>query len=332
MRITVRFFAIALLITICGTTAAAQNGDRLDADYPKKGEGIYALLKRNGIKPTSTAVSEFRQLNTNKFIGDNGLRKNVAYNLPAGETANIYPIFGSKYEKLTIRSDRLEGCVYYIVSGHGGPDPGAIGKRGGRSLNEDEYAYDISLRLARRLLEESATVYLLVRDDDGIRDGEWLRHDRDEVNLGGRRIDNDQLDRLQERVSKINSLFDKHRSSARLQRVVEIHVDSAPSTRTKIDVHFYYGSRSGKRLSNILRDTFEAQYARNQPGRGYEGSVSKRNLYMLVNTKPVASYVELGNIRNSGDQVRLMKSDNRQALANWMALGLLEEVRAVKRW
>ena len=31
-------------------------------------------------------------------------------------------------------------------SGHGGPDPGAIGIYQGRQLHEDEYAYDIILR------------------------------------------------------------------------------------------------------------------------------------------------------------------------------------------
>ena len=199
---------IATLMAACSFSAAAQPGDRFDVDYPKKGEGIYALLKRNGIRPTSATVKIFRQINSEKLLPNSGLRKDIAYSLPAGKAANVYPIFGSKYEKLAIKSDRLKGCVYYIVSGHGGPDPGAIGKRGSRSLDEDEYAYDIALRLMRRLLEESATVYMLVQDDDGIRDTEWLRRDRDEVNLGGRPINRDQLGRLKERAQKINGLYD----------------------------------------------------------------------------------------------------------------------------
>ena len=50
----------------------------------------------------------------------------------------------------------LAGLVFYLVSGHGGPDPGAIGIYQGRQLHEDEYAYDIILRLARELLTRGA--------------------------------------------------------------------------------------------------------------------------------------------------------------------------------
>ncbi|RLD53974.1 MAG: hypothetical protein DRJ05_15505 [Bacteroidetes bacterium] len=39
-----------------------------------------------------------------------------------------YPIFGKKYQKIDVKDKKLENCVYYIIGGHGGPDPGAQGK------------------------------------------------------------------------------------------------------------------------------------------------------------------------------------------------------------
>ncbi|MFZ1495473.1 MAG: N-acetylmuramoyl-L-alanine amidase, partial [Saprospiraceae bacterium] len=54
-----------------------------------------------------------------------------------------FPIFGKAYEYVPIEDKSLSGRVFYIVSGHGGPDPGAMGKHGSHTLCEDEYAYDV---------------------------------------------------------------------------------------------------------------------------------------------------------------------------------------------
>ena len=97
----------------------------------------------------------------------------------------------------------------------GGPDPGAQGSRAGRTLSEDEYAYDTMLRTARGLLAQSATVYIIVQDTDGIRDVQFLPGDKDEKHLGNRPISLNQLSRLRDRVQIINSLYDKHRATAK---------------------------------------------------------------------------------------------------------------------
>ena len=52
-------------------------------------------------------------------------------------------LFGKEYATYQITSNELSGACFYLVSGHGGPDPGAIGIYQGRQLHEDEYAYDI---------------------------------------------------------------------------------------------------------------------------------------------------------------------------------------------
>ena len=69
-------------------------------------------------------------------------------------------LFGKEYATYQITSNELSGACFYLVSGHGGPDPGAIGIYQGRQLHEDEYAYDIILRLARELLSRGAKVHI----------------------------------------------------------------------------------------------------------------------------------------------------------------------------
>ncbi|MGL5273753.1 MAG: N-acetylmuramoyl-L-alanine amidase, partial [Phocaeicola sp.] len=80
------------------------------------------------------------------------------------------PLFGGALATYQVTSQELSGACFYLVSGHGGPDSGAIGNYNGHKLYEDEYAYDIVLRLARELLTRGAKVHIIIRDSkDGIR-------------------------------------------------------------------------------------------------------------------------------------------------------------------
>ena len=239
-----------------------------------------------------------------------------------------YPVFGKDNEEVKIKDKRLKGCVYYVVSGHGGPDPGAMGKYNGKTITEDEYAYDIALRLAKDLLEHSATVYVIIRDpNDGIRDAKVLKPDKDEVCYKNQKIPLNQVARLNQRVDAINRLYAKHKKlGVKKQRVIILHVDSRGKGQ-RVDMFFYYNARSktGKKLATLLMNTVEDKYNKNQSGRGYYGTVKARNLHLLRKTKPPAVFIELGNIRNSRDQKRFVIEDNRQAVANWLTEGLLRE-------
>lgn len=264
-------------------------------------------------------------------------KKNApAVKAPLGEqsTVNgkrIYPIFGPRYESTPLASEKLKGKVFYLVSGHGGPDVGAQGKRSGHTLCEDEYAYDVTLRLMRLLLSHDATVFMIVRDrDDGIRDEDFLQCDKDEVVLGDLTIPLPQRERLQQRTDLINTLTDQNlKAGVKDQTLIEIHVDSRTSNN-KIDVFFYYRPESepSKLLALKFQQQLQHKYTQIRGQRGYNGSVSPRYLFMLKETTvPRAVYLELGNIRNELDQQRLVLKNNRQALANWLLEALLHDAR-----
>ena len=243
-------------------------------------------------------------------------------------TVRRYAIFGGKHAEVTLRDHRLRGAVFYVVSGHGGPDSGARGERGGATLCEDEYAYDVGLRLAKRLLEHDAKVYPIVRDNDGIRDDSLLLCDEDEMVWGGASLPVSQLERLRQRSDIVNRLSRRNRRAA-YERLIVLHVDSR-AEGDRVDIFFYHHSASGSGLqtARYLQDTIEEKYRVHQPWRGYQGTVASRDgLYMLKSTRPPTVYIELGNIRNPLDQRRFISVDNRQALANWLTEGLLEDFR-----
>ncbi len=238
-----------------------------------------------------------------------------------------FPIFGPAYSHTPLASTKLKGKVYYIVAGHGGPDPGAMVKRQGKNLCEDEYAYDVALRLCRSLIAHGATAYMINRDDDdGIRSGAYLKCDTDEVLWGNIQMKTGQKARLTQRSDVVNELYEKHRlQGVNNQKMIVIHVDSR-NTKQRIDLFFYYypGNEEGKALAQQLHKKMKQKYKKYRKNGEYRGTVTPRDLHMLRETKTQSVYVELANIRNAFDQQRIILESNRQALANWLFEGLLE--------
>lgn len=359
------YILLFLAFLFSGTTLWAQQ-----KATPKAGEGISSFLLRHNRSPKKY-YDDFIELNKQKLGKNNVLKVGMTYVIPpvkksttasakttsakntgarntASESAGIKqpsskakstkigttinePLFGKQLANVKVTSNRLAGACFYVVSGHGGPDPGAIGKVGRYELHEDEYAYDIALRLARNLMQEGAEVHIIIQDaKDGIRDDSYLSNSKRETCMGDA-IPLNQVQRLQQRCDKINALYRKDRKNHSYCRAIFIHVDSR-SKGKQTDVFFYYSNKKGdsKRLANNMKDTFESKYGKHQPNRGFSGTVSGRNLYVLSHTTPASVFVELGNIQNAFDQRRLVINSNRQALAKWLMEGFLKDYKEKK--
>jgi len=237
-----------------------------------------------------------------------------------------FDLFGKKYAEVNIETDELAGQAFYLVPGHGGPDPGAVAKNvnGKFDVCEDEYAYDVSLRLAKNLLEKGAEVFVIIQDkNDGIRDEEFLDGDTDEVCMGGQEIPINQKKRLRQGMKKVNSLYHKNHKKFAKHWMVSIHVDSRPS-EDRQDVFFYYqaDSKASKQKTIDIQKVFNEKYE--TQNREYNGSVSTRPLYVIRASRPEPIFIELGNILNVKDRDRILKPSNRQLLANWITEGFLK--------
>lgn len=322
-------FFLALIVLFSAADMCAQ-----EKAFPKKGEGVTLFLKR--FNRTGEAYrKQFIELNKQKLGKGNNLRMGVKYTLPPSKEGgtkkkNYEPLFGKTLARYPVTSSELKGASFYLVSGHGGPDPGAIGRIGSVELHEDEYAYDIVLRLARNLLMRGAKVHLIIQDaKDGIRDDKFLKNSKRETCMG-KSIPFNQVRRLQQRCEQVNRLFRQDREG--YKRAIFVHIDSR-SKRHQTDVFFYHQDKNSesKQLARTLKNTFTHKYNRHQPGRGFTGTVGQRGLYVLRKTTPASVFVELGNIQNSYDQQRIILSDNRQALANWICEGFIADYKRYKK-
>jgi N-acetylmuramoyl-L-alanine amidase len=326
---------ILIAVNISFTFVIGQ--DSLKTVVAGKGDGILSLLRKQGVNPYEI-YDEFVALNSHNLRDSIHLFEGRTYMVPlklksdvkkvTTETKSVkglsYEIFGKKYAEVTSQSNKLQGVVYYLISGHGGPDPGAMTTYLGTAISEDEYAYDVTLRLARELIAHGATVYVIVRDpDDGIRDERILAMDRDEVVYPNEVIPLNQVARLKQRVDAVNELY--RQNKGKYQRLIVTHVDSR-SEGQNIDVFFYHHEKStnGKRLAESIHKTFEAKYKKYQPNRTYSGTFEDRtSLYVVRKTNPPMTFIEIGNITNIQDQRRILDPENRQALAKWISEGVI---------
>lgn len=319
-RIVILFLLLPLLSFTQGKprTVKAKNGD-----------GIHSLLDRYKLD-TPEHYKEFLELNQKKLNKNKFLIVGKEYILPSSSEKKIssYDIFGEKYKDVIIKDNALKGAIYYIVAGHGGPDPGALGKRDGHTLSEDEYAYDISLRLARELISHGAIPYMITRDNDGIRDDAYLANDKDETIWKGKEIPRNTNKKLRQRARVVNKLYKKNKG--RYQRMIVIHIDSRYKNQ-RVDIFGYYSSKSksSKAFTERLINTVKTKYEKAQPGRGFSGIARSRDqLYMIKYTSPVTTFLELGNIQNPIDQIRFIKPSNRQAIAEWLSAGCILDFKS----
>ncbi len=350
MRGVACFCTFIFLFLFIASEVSAQQ----DTATPLSSEGIYALLKRNN-REGQAYYQEFLKLNRKKLGKNQSLKKGVKYLLPdlkesavgadrsSGKSANtkkqsatkkttkkvetLYePLFGIEKSHVNVTSNVLSDACFYVVSGHGGPDPGAICLLNGHELHEDEYAYDVALRLSRQLMSLGATVRIIIQDEeDGIRSERYLENSKRETCMGDP-IPLNQVERLQQRCDKINELYAKDRHRFNYCRSIFIHVDSRKPER-QLDVFFYHydGSSKSIRLAETMNRTFESRYARYQPNRGFSGTLGPRDLFVLEKSYPPGVLVELGNFHNIKDQQRIIMSLNRQTVAQWFADGFVKD-------
>ncbi|NOR86957.1 MAG: N-acetylmuramoyl-L-alanine amidase, partial [Bacteroidales bacterium] len=177
-----------------------------------------------------------------------------------------------------------------------------------------------------------ATAYMITRDEnDGIRDDAYLANDKEETIWKGQKIPLSSNKKLRQRARAVNKLYRKN--TAKYQRMIVIHIDSRYKEQ-RVDIYGYHSSKSkkGKIFTNHLIKTVEKKYEEAQPGRGFSGVAKSRDkLYMIKYTSPVTSFLELGNIQNPADQVRFIKPNNRQLIAEWLTSGCITDYQFNKK-
>ncbi len=231
----------------------------------------------------------------------------------------------------------LDGWKIVLDPGHGGMDPGAIvSNRAGNApvyVVEDEYVYDIALRMYERLGSLGADVMLTVISPnhlirENLQAVRTFVHEQNEV-YNDERINRRPSERvrpggrnLTQRVRITNRFLKRARKGRSL--FVSLHADNSPQ-RPKGPLAIYL-SRKGKvdhrsrRFAQIVRKALE------QPN--LPAQLKGRNLGVLRNNRAHAEIlVEIRNVHDMGEAWALRFHKNRQRDADRIVNGILSYVK-----
>lgn len=228
----------------------------------------------------------------------------------------------------------LKGWTVVLDPGHGGIDPGAIvsnkdGKARSVYVVEDEYVYDIALRVYELLRLNGAEVGLTVISPNHLirnnyRASVTFVHEQNEVYNDEKRNQSRSNSvrpggrNLLQRVRIANRYFKRARKGKSL--FISLHADNSPG-RPKGPLAIYLNRRG--RVDRRSR-TFAQVMRKALHHPDIPALIRGRNLGVLRNNRAYAEIlVEVHNMHDRGDAYRLRFHKNRQRCAERIVKGIL---------
>lgn len=186
----------------------------------------------------------------------------------------------------------LFGRVIYVDAGHGGMDPGAIYK----NIKEKDINLKISKKLAEKLEELGATVYMTRYDD---------------YDLSIQNTNSVKRSDLSRRAFMINE--------SKCDLYISIHLNSDLSPTWHGTQIFYDDvNEENKNLAKIMQEIFHKEM---NSDRNYK-EISNIYLYRKVNR--VGILVEAGFLSNPNDRYLLKQDSHQHKIANTIIKGILK--------
>jgi len=192
----------------------------------------------------------------------------------------------------------LSGLTIVVDPGHGGWDPGAVGRKG---LSEKEVNLDMALRL-QRLLEEAGARVVMTRSDEGSANGVY------NGNTAGRRKE------LRTRCEMANGIP--------ADLYVAVHCNSRGSA-AKCGTETFYRKSDSAELARAIQEEMVKVLGR--PDGGWHRH--PESIIVLYGTEMPAALAEVGYLSNPTEEALLATPEFRQQAAQGIMDGIARYVR-----
>lgn len=216
----------------------------------------------------------------------------------------VFFVYSGTKQTTEVFSLPIKDMVVMIDPGHGGVDPGAIGKSG---TVEDEINLKISLKL-KRMIEQAGGIALMIREEDN---GLYTE--------GKSRLRTKKNEDLRNRHNLINEV--------EANIFVSIHLNSFPQSRYFGAQTFYYKNDD---LGRILAETIQSEFISIIDRGNKRVSKGIDNVFIMKNNKIPGALVECGFLSNPEEE-RLLKDNHYQEKVAWCIFtGIVKYFETVK--
>ena len=275
--------------------------DSLQTVIAKEGDGIFSMLRDQGIE-ISKYYGAFLELNGDKVKNGSELILGAKYKIPHAPDSfkNMgrkiqFPdekenaIFNAELATLKRIDSTLKHTVYYLITDY----------KGSKEVQDE-----IAKRMARKLLQRNAKVYLL----DNVK--------------------NDSLN-LMDLTSIINKKYLMH--SGDYQRLLLISSNEL-STRTKANVTVYHNGESeeSKRMANNILMMFGKNAVKQKKLDAYAEEFTDFGIITFAkNMLPTVTLIEIGK-KNDEKKKTLKVASNKNYIADLIANGILSDYSSLE--
>lgn len=224
------------------------------------------------------------------------IRKEVLLVLPLLIVGIVF-VFMEKNDSVPAMYLPITNKVIAIDAGHGGVDPGAVGKQG---VKEDEINLQIALKL-RKLIEENGGVAILTRND-----GEGLYTDESKTLREKKNED------LRNRRIEVNN--------SEPDVLISIHLNSFTQSK-------YYGAqafyKAGCEKSKALAFFIQEEFRNVLDKENKRVPQPRDNIYIIRESTAPAVLVECGFLSNPQEELKLNDPKYQQKIAWAIYIGLM---------
>ncbi len=298
MILSKNYLLIAFTL-LCLNNVLAQ--DSLQTVVAKNGDGIFSMLRNEGINIVKY-YAEFIELNQDNIKNGSHLIVGEEYIIPDAPDsfkrrgtkivmpdAKEIPIFKGELASLRIKDSTLKHAVFYVLTNKvKGVEEGAKKSKDG-----------ISVRMARKLLQSSARVYLLYSSPS------------------------DSLD-LIDFVSVINKKYLKHNGD--YQRLLVINTDDmSTKSKTDVTVYHYAESKEGKEFADNILKVFGKNTIKYTSLNEYsEVFIDAKNIAFAKNILPTITFIDMG-VKGANNKKTLKVTTNKKNIADLITSGILSD-------
>ena len=255
--------------------------DSLNVIVAKNGDGIFSVLRNNGINPVKY-YGDFLSLNEENIRNGSELIVGKSYFLPEapdsfknmGTLINVddfkeRPIFNLELGSMRLKDSTLRKTVYHLMYS------GTL-----KELDRDGGTPDFMIQLANDLLVRGAKVYVYEKGN------EENLHEVEQDSVNFKRI------KLGTYVTIINRKYLINKGN--YQRLLAVQQENQNDTKeSRVSVHHFNDGNEGKKLASNLQDIFKKNWKSNViVEEGVSPSTDESVIYLSKNVLPSVTTID----------------------------------------
>ena len=287
-----------------------------------KGDGIFSLLRKQGLDPVKY-YSEFLNLNKDNLKNGSELYLGRSYIIPDAPDSfkkmavqletrsdSENAIFTEKeLARVSSKSERLKNAVIYLLSGEN-----LVGSDQLRAVEKQ-----VMERLASQFMVHGAKVYLL--ENDSILAGSKT-HNEDEVFNLEQPIGNHE--QMQYYVDAINQRYLKNQGKYQRVLVMNLNKSLTNSNNFGVSIFHHRNSLEGERFANSLQAIFNQSHTVVQQENT---AIFKNdlNLFLVKNVVPPITMITVHEAEGYGKRGKISSTANKKALTEIITSGVLKD-------